>query len=305
MFLHQKGEYMNYQSFVSSVKEKIETLLEPNMSVNIQTTLKNNNRERIGITISNQNTNIFPTIYLEEYYIQYLAGRPVSDIAENIVNIYHEVKFETSWDINQIKIFDQAKSKIAYRLIHFEKNRKLLNDLPFIPYHDLAIVFYLLIEKTSHGSASILITNDLLQSWNISLSELYQFASQNTPHLLAAELIPMHAMIQELSGETEDPELPKESHMFILTNTQRYFGAACILYSRVLEDIGNQLNEDFYVLPSSIHETIILPLSKSSTPEMLNEMINAINQTQVVEEEVLSNHAYYYSRKENRLLQIC
>lgn len=303
MFLHEKGEYMNYQSFISSVKERIEALLESHVSVNIHTTLKNNNKERIGITISNQDTNIFPTIYLEEYYTQYLAGRSISDIADNIVNIYHEVKFETSWDIDQIQIFDQAKSKIAYKLIHFEKNRTLLNDIPFIPFHDLAIVFYLLIQNTERGSASILVTNTLLHSWDICLSELYQIASLNTPRLLSAELLPMYAMIQELSGDYSESEDNKESYMYVLTNTQRYFGAACILYSRVLEDISNQLDEDFYILPSSIHETIILPVSKSSSRDVLDEMIAEINRTQVADEEVLSDHAYYYSRKENRLLQ--
>lgn len=294
---------MNYQSFISSVKERIEALLESHVSVNIHTTLKNNNKERIGITISNQDTNIFPTIYLEEYYTQYLAGRSISDIADNIVNIYHEVKFETSWDIDQIQIFDQAKSKIAYKLIHFEKNRTLLNDIPFIPFHDLAIVFYLLIQNTERGSASILVTNTLLHSWDICLSELYQIASLNTPRLLSAELLPMYAMIQELSGDYSESEDNKESYMYVLTNTQRYFGAACILYSRVLEDISNQLDEDFYILPSSIHETIILPVSKSSRRDVLDEMIAEINRTQVADEEVLSDHAYYYSRKENRLLQ--
>lgn len=294
---------MNYQSFISSVKEHIEALLESHVSVNIHTTLKNNNKERIGITISNQDTNIFPTIYLEEYYTQYLAGRSISDIADNIVNIYHEVKFETSWDIDQIQIFDQAKSKIAYKLIHFEKNRTLLNDIPFIPFHDLAIVFYLLIQNTERGSASILVTNTLLHSWDICLSELYQIASLNTPRLLSAELLPMYAMIQELSGDYSESEDNKESYMYVLTNTQRYFGAACILYSRVLEDISNQLDEDFYILPSSIHETIILPVSKSSSRDVLDEMIAEINRTQVADEEVLSDHAYYYSRKENRLLQ--
>ncbi len=294
---------MNYQSFISSVKERIEALLESHVSVNIHTTLKNNNKERIGITISNQDTNIFPTIYLEEYYTQYLAGRSISDIADNIVNIYHEVKFETSWDIDQIQIFDQAKSKIAYKLIHFEKNRTLLNDIPFIPFHDLAIVFYLLIQNTERGSASILVTNTLLHSWDICLSELYQIASLNTPRLLSAELLPMYAMIQELSGDYSESEDNKESYMYVLTNTQRYFGAACILYSRVLEDISNQLDEDFYILPSSIHETIILPVSKSSSRDVLDEMIAEINRTQVADEEVLSDHAYYYSRKENRLLQ--
>ena len=94
-----------------------------------------------------------------------------------------------------------------------------------------------------------------------------------------------------------------ENRMFVLSNQYRHFGAACILYNRVLEDIGNQLNENFYILPSSIHEVIILPEGFSPCEEDLNEMIIDINQTQVSEEEILSNHAYYYDRTERKLTQ--
>lgn len=297
-----KGVYMNYQQFVALLREKTDHLLDTQTTVQIHHALKNNGATRIGLTISQEHTNISPTIYLEEYYKQYQTGRELNDIAHGIVNLYHEVKFEHSWEVSQIQNFELAKPQVAYRVIHFEKNETLLKDIPHVPYLDLAIVFYLLLETTEKGAATILITNEMLNYWKISLEHLYSIALENTPHTLYAECKPMHVVIQELLREPLQEDI-EESCMFVLSNQYRHFGAACMLYERVLEDIGNQLNEDYFILPSSIHEVIILPSSCCLSHDELDEMIMEINDTQISEEDVLSDHAYYYSRKEKKLLQ--
>ena len=134
----------------------------------------------------------------------------------------------------------------------------------------------------------------------LSLETLHQTAFSNIKTLLPAELKTMNVVIHELLEEPFDES--EEDCMYVLTNPIRTFGAACILYEGVLEDIGNQLNENFYILPSSIHEVIIVPESKSPNRVELEEMIHEINETQVAVEEVLSDKAYYYSRKEKRLI---
>lgn len=292
---------MNYQQFVALLCEKANHLLDTKTTVQIHHALKNNGAHRTGLTISQEHTNISPTIYLEEYYKQYQAGRDLNDIAHGIVNLYHEVKFEHSWEVSQIQNFELAKPQIAYRVIHFQKNEILLKDIPHVPYLDLAIVFYLLLETTEKGAATILITNEMLDYWKISLEHLYSIALENTPRILYPECKPMHVVIQELLREPLKENI-EESCMFVLSNHYRHYGAACMLYEQVLEDIGNQLNEDYYILPSSIHEIIILPSSCYLTHEELDDMITEINDTQISEEDVLSEHAYYYSRKERKLL---
>ena len=289
---------MNYQQFIAVINEKTNQLLYPEAYAQIHTALKNNGTERIGLTISQKCTNISPTIYLEEYYHQYQNGREPDDIANNIVALYHEVKFEHDWDVDQIQHFSSIKSDIAVKLIHLEKNEQLLKNIPHIPYLDLALVFFLLLETTERGAATILIPQEMLSHWEISLEELHQTALNNTPKILQADFKTMRSVICELMGEpcSEDVE---ENYMYVLSNQYRHFGAGCMLYDRVLEDIGNQINEDFYILPSSIHEVIILPVSCSLNHRDLSEMIVEINETQVSDEDILSDHAYYFSREDN------
>lgn len=294
---------MNYQEFVETICEQCNFLLKSSVKASIHQTLKNNNTDRIGIMLSDESSNIFPTIYLEEFYQQYLNGRDTFDIANNITSLYSEIRFEHAWDTNQIQEFGLAKDQIVYKLINYEKNQRLLKDIPHLKFLDLAIVFYLLLEQTEKGAASILITNDMLKHWDQTLLKLYRCASINTPDLLTAELMPMQDVIQELLGKQPDGyKFDDESYMYVLSNEQRHFGAASILYNDVLENIGKILNDDYYILPSSIHEVIILPVKHACPQRDLNEMIVEINNTQVDEEEILSDHAYYYSRRLKRLL---
>lgn len=293
---------MDYQQFVVVVKDKVALSLDDDMSLQVHTTLKNNGKRRVGLTISEKHVNIFPTIYLEEYYKQFQNGNSIEAITESILNVYHEVKFEHIWQVNTIKDFQTIQSKIVYKLIHAEKNEELLHTMPHIPYLDLAIVFYVLFDVDESGTATIPITNDLLHFWDTNLDEVYRIASENTKHLLPATFKPMRVVIEELLGNPCEDRVLEDDIMFVLTNPLRSFGAACILYDGILEQIAGQLGENFYILPSSIHEMIIVPESQSPSKEDLNDMVTEINETQVDEEEVLSDHVYYYDCKRHTLI---
>lgn len=291
---------MNYQQFIVEVKEKVAFILGETMCVQIHTALKNNGKERTGLTISDKQVNISPTIYLEEYYQQFQEGSRIEWIAESISELYKEVKFEHTWDVNAIQDFSCAQSKLAYKLIHANKNELLLSTLPHMRYLDFAIVFYILFEADSSGTATIPVTNELLMLWNTNADELYNIAHANMPSLLPVDFKPMRIVICELLGKPYNNSA-EDNPMYVLTNSLRSFGACSILYDGMLADIGRQLGENYYILPSSIHEVIIVPESKSPSSEDLNDMIVEINETQVANEEVLSDHAYYYSREKNQL----
>lgn len=292
---------MNYQQFILATKENVALSLGADTHLQIHTTLKNNGRERIGITIIEEHINISPTIYLEEYYKQYQDGFPLECIVESIIDLYHDVKFEHSWDMCMLKDFSSIQSKIAYKIIHAEKNEKLLKTIPYVAYLDFAIVFYILHEANESGTATIPITYPLLKLWNVSLDALQKTAFENTPTLLPATFKPMQLVIKELSGNNLQYENGEEELMYVLSNSLGVFGASCILYRDVLREIGEELGENYYLLPSSIHEMIIVPESKSPNREHLNEMVTEINETQVETEDVLSDCVYYFDCKTNQV----
>ena len=92
--------------------------------------------------------------------------------------------------------------------------------------------------------------------------------------------------------------------MYVLSNQKRVFGAAGLLYDRVLSDAGVRLEDDFYVLPSSVHEVILVPDHVAGSEKELRIMVHEVNHTQVEPEEILSESVYHYDRKKHSL-SIC
>ncbi len=280
------------------MENKIKEAVEDNITVCVYTAEKNNGTVRKGIMLTEKDINIAPAIYLEEYYENYLKGSSIEYIVADILRLYQEVRFQRSWRDEKISHYDQIKEKIVYRLINREKNKTLLRGMPYIPYLDLAIVFCVLLEITDYGTAVMAIRDEHLKMWKVSKDAVYQEAERNTKRLLPCEFTTMSAVIGELTG-IEEPG--KGDGMFVLSNKIRSYGAAAALYPERLKAIGEYLQDNYFVLPSSIHEMIIVREQEGFTLKELSSIVSEINRIQVEPEEVLSDHAYYYDRDKGTL----
>ena len=291
---------MTYYQFIQAVESRMKEVVKEELSLSIYTTEKNNGVIRQGITISKKGINISPTIYLEEYYEQYLDGNSLDNIVEDIVYLYHHVQLNKSWDEDQITCFDSIKDKIVYRLINRESNESLLEGVPYVPYLNLAIVFYVMLEMNNNGMACMLIRKEHLEMWQVTESQIYNYAKENTWHLLPCEFHTMEAVMKEYNkkGSYIGMEI-----LHVLTNKIRNFGATVILYEGCLDMIGDYLGDNYFVLPSSVHEMIIVAEKEAPWGGAgLSQMVREINRTQVEAEDVLSDIVYYYDREKKKLL---
>lgn len=294
---------MNYQQFIEEVERRVKEKIKGNetMTVYIHTAVKNNGKERKGITVSEKGIHISPTIYLEEYFQQFQEGKPIEEIVEKILQLYEEVKCSHPCEESLLQNYEELKGKFACKLIHRGKNEKLLNDIPYVPWMDLAIVVFVLLEVSPYGTATVLVRKEHLEIWGLTEAQLFDEAKKNTPILLPYQFCPMRKLLREICPYAVDEGEEEEESLYVLSNKLRSFGAASMLYDGILEKVGQKLGENYYILPSSIHEVIVVPESKSPVKQDLEEMVREINETQVEEEEVLSDRVYYFSRKENRL----
>lgn len=294
---------MNYQQFIEEVERRVKEKIKGNetITVYIHTAVKNNGKERKGITVSEKGIHISPTIYLEEYFQQFQEGKPIEKIVEKILQLYEEVKCSHPCEESLLQNYKELKGKFACKLIHRGKNEKLLNDIPYVPWMDLAIVVFVLLEVSPYGTATALVRKEHLEIWGLTEAQLFDEAKKNTPILLPYQFCPMRKLLREICPYAVDEGEEEEESLYVLSNKLRSFGAASMLYDGILEKVGQKLGENYYILPSSIHEVIVVPESKSPVKQDLEEMVREINETQVEEEEVLSDRVYYFSRKENRL----
>lgn len=282
---------MTYCQFVDTVEEKVKEEVREELMVSVYTARKNNGVMRTGLMIRDEEINISPAIYLEEYYEKFRDGDSMEEIIGDILRVYDRVKFRESWNYKYPREYEEVRGRIVFRLINRNANREFLKDVPYVPYLDLAIVFYVLVEVNIYGMASMPVENGHMENWRITLKELYDHAKENTPRLLPADFQTVQAALEEMMYKRESE---KKDFMYVLSNRIRSFGAAAMLYKDQLANIGRLLRENYYVIPSSVHEVLIIAESEVPCKELLDDMIQEINEEYIEQEEILSGHAYYY-----------
>lgn len=296
---------MEFTNFTTLVQREVEKRAGKNYRVKLNDVMKNNGVVLRGITLMQDDSNISPTIYLNPYYDAYENGdTTLGTVIDEVIDTYERNKINRSIDMKFFLNYETVRSRIIFKLINTEKNRELLRDVPYIPFHDLSIVFQCLVSEERFGNASILIHNVHLQLWKVNARELYECALENTPLLQGYELADMNTVLEEMKalGGIDDEEIEdmqQEVPMYVLSNKSRINGASCILYKDILKDFAMVVDKDLYVLPSSIHEVILLPSDGTQESEQLKEMVREINQSQVEKEEVLSDSVYYYRRSDD------
>lgn len=201
--------------------------------------------------------------------------------------------------MNWFRDFSKIRENLFYRLINYEKNQELLSMVPHTRFLDLAKIYYA--DCRIGGTAgSIPIYHKHVEEWNITEDELITAAEENTPRLYPANLHPIFDTLG-LGGDINlIPEMPVP--MFVLSNTENHNGAAAVCYKNVLERFSKKIEDNLVILPSSVHETILMPLQKNSSKESLREMVYDVNRTMLDQSEFLSDNVYLYSRKDRQLM---
>ena len=272
---------MEYKEFMEYIKMNAGYIAGEGGNITINHVIKNNGCEMDGLVIMEKGKDIAPTIYLDSFYELYTNGENIKNIIRQIEVIYEQNKNNVTFDVNILKHFDTIKDKIVYKVVNYRSNEKLLEQVPHKRILDLAVVFYCLLDNEYGRSATALIYNNNLKNWNVTIDDVYKAALKNTPDLLHSKISSMAALFEKcgvnVDGEEVDLKDYVPSDMYVLTNESKLNGAACILYENVLYVFAQKLGADLYILPSSVHEVILLPkLSMFEKDELVN-MVKEVN----------------------------
>ena len=302
---------MTYNQFLNYVKEQsvYEFDHPEEYKASINHVIKNNSVELDGICLHRAGDTLSPTVYLNHFYEEYLEGRPLhpilSEIAATLSSEVPELEVNTSLYDN----YDAIRHQIIFRLVNYERNEELLTSCPYLPFCDLAITFRWLVHSDSSGIASALITNKEMELWNITLEELYQTASINTRRLFPATIQPIQQLLSEYLDKDADiqellDQTPDELQLFILSNEPRINGSTSMIYDGILADFAKKIKKDLYILPSSIHEVLLMPATKEIEEQALLNLVRDANRTVVGLPDILSDSIYRFDSKHNRIIMI-
>lgn len=307
-----------FKTFLSYVQiHMIEAF--PDRIVDVKT-VKKDNGYQTGIVIHQKDTIFAPIIYLNPYFDKLQAGTPLPDILDEITNDY-KARFHEAVNVNldNIKNFTSVKDKICYRLVNKEFNKQLLSDIPYRDFYGMAVIYYVKLPSTGEVINTIKVTNNLADLWNVNETQLYELASKNTPIQEKGCITPLYDTVREITGlpaanDDDRMYIPFSNFnmvvmygdncapMYVATNISKTNGAGVILYDGLLKSVSRLLGS-FFVLPSSIHECILVT-GDLEDAESISRMVKEVNATVVSNTEVLSNNCLYYNAKDHSLEMI-
>lgn len=297
--------YMNLIEFATYIKREIKNYLPEeyaDATVTVSEVVKNNDNTLIALAILKPEQNLTPSIYLDDFYEKYLSGESMESIFEDIVTIRVEADIPEQFDPNLILNFENCRERIYPRLISIKLNQKMLQDKPYRVMEDLAVIYYIKIGELTDGSATIIVNTEMLNQWHITEDNLWKIALENEKQttyvfqslnkLLKSFKGGMVMYNPEYDEENEDEKL----QMYIVTNKNNVLGSSVLLnksYLKAIEDVIGR----YYILPSSIHEIIVIPQYRIDSVDELREMVCEVNDEKVLEDDILSYSVYMFDEE--------
>ena len=299
---------MNLEEFAENIIRDISNRTEGALHILKKNVVRNNNVKMTGITVVKEGSGIEPCVYLEEFFREYKSGGMKFD---EVVDEVYRLIMKNKDDIPKVDVsfflnWETVRDNIYAKLISAEQNKEQLGEMPHRIFLDLAVVYYA-VARDSVGKeiGTVLIRNEHMEEWEQREEILYQTAMTNMRAEGEAELATIETVIKSIFPDNnlflDDGGIQRNTGMYIRTNRHNRFGAAEILDKNTLRRVADQMGDGFLVIPSSVHETIVLPPRDEEEYRQLAEMVREVNDTQVDIEERLSYHVYMYSRDEEAL----
>ena len=262
--------------------------------------VKNNGVLLHGIEISENGSNIAPCIYTEKLYERYQDGCEMDELIAEIAEEYENSKGNIEFDTDDFKEYERIRLLINGRLINTDRNRDRLKDRPHRNFLDLSLTYA--VEFPLHeGVGSVQITDEHMRMWNVTEEMLYEQAMENMNAEGEAQLQSISEVLKEMGGFDLDDEV-RAFPLYVLSNRQKVNGASQMVRSEVLKKAGEAIGKDYMIIPSSIHEVLLVPEDDAENmAAQIAGMVDTVNRTQVAEDEILSFHVYRYNREDGQV----
>ncbi len=291
---------MEYMEFLGRIRDLLNERYS-DVTVNVHSTVKNNGVVLSGLSFSKKGYNASPTIYMENYYSDYVEGEDVADIADRIMSLYRENDMAAQVDMSFFDDFEHVKDRLFIKLINKEKNSDFLKGSPYEDFLDLAIVPYVRVCDKKIGNGIIMVRNEHLALWKTDAKKVLAAAKKNTHDHDGYNIRHIMDVLDGLGVGDKEGLGEKEFPMYVATNSRKINGAAVLTMNDKLKEFSAIIGGDYYIIPSSVHELILLGKRDDSACN-IDEMIRDVNRTELGPDDVLADHAYVYVQSDEVLI---
>lgn len=308
-FVHDKKERtaMDYETFKQEFAEDIKEKLSQRGYGEVMTSfhdIEKTNQNYEAISVVQAGSNIGVNFNIENAFASYEhTGDYEGVLASATGVIVGGLDQIPAVDVNALMNYEVMKEKLSVEVISADANEELLAKVPHDRIEDLAVVYRFIMESNEDGRASILVNNDLIERMGVTHEQLRADALENSPEIRPVVIQGMNEVMKEMMGPEayEMFGIPDDTEemMFIATVPDKNSGAGVLAYQDFMDQAAEKIGGDFYVIPSSIHEILLVPDNGEVQAEGLKEMVQEVNATEVSPEEKLSDNVYHYDSKEH------
>lgn len=285
---------MSYREYKESLKYRIQEQLGETAEVYFSEVAKNNVKKE-AIVIDTVGEAFALQIHLDSFYREYEEKQDMTQNVDSILLLYRKRKeVPSDWDFAH---WEKIKQNVRIRLVRLAGNEEYLKGKIYKQVLDMAMIFTVVLEGGKEGEAYMAVTREHLKMWHVSIEEVYLTAIEN----LRKEEFVIEDMYSLLPPEIAD-ELGK-SPLFVFSARNRMYGARAMLRKDMLKAFAEEQESSLFILPSSVHEVLLLRDEKGIEAEWLKGMVCTINvdANVISKEDVLSDSIYYYDRERNEL----
>ena len=291
---------MDYQQFLFTITAGLQSAYSADEKITVQTTEQKHTTKIKTVSLYHRGKRTTPLIYMAPFYRMYQHGYSMESIQKELKNVLDMVAQNETVKGEVFTDFASASACLAVRLISYQKNQDFLKLVPHRRILDFAVVYQLVFDKTQEEAGTMgaaVIYHDHCRIWEVTEDILFQTALSSMMKRFSPTLNSVEALI----GAPMFPQQSDFPHLFALTNNRAFFGASVILYPGVLRQAAKKLGGAYYILPSSVHEVLLIARGdekkETVNPKHLKEIVEEVNLTDAVSTEFLSNHVYEYDPK--------
>ena len=283
---------------IKAIKENVEKRIGKEVTMECRTVEKMNQSYE-GLVVRPVDETIGVNINLDALYDEYQKGGDIEDIAERAAQVAGDALGNCPGiDMERLMDYNEMKKTLIMQVVGRDSNKDLLKTVPHKELEDMAVVYRFIADIGTNDHGTILVTDRLLDSYGVTKEQLFADAQEYAPKNRPVEITPMSKMLEKMMG----PEacsmvgMPagEDEQIFVATTADQIHGAGILAYDGFFEEASEFLGGSYYVLPSSIHECLLLKDNGFVDKKMLKGMVCEVNATSVAPEEKLTDSVYHY-----------
>ena len=254
-----------------------------------------NNKNLHGIIIRKPGTRIAPVFYYEDFYDAYKKGATIEECVSKMIDFVAGRDFSNECLGEIFSSWESVKDKLIVKLINFSKNKSQLLSLPYRVFGDMAVVVQIYLDDPSIGKGAVMVDMNLLEIWKKNDRQLFDTAFENMKQYRIKAINLLDFDMDEKMKDKDSPEI------YVVSYDAPFPGASALLQTQYLKSFAIMKESDFYVLPVSVHEVLLIQKKKNIVDDMLFCMLQGINSDENLADNMLSDEVLYLSRESDNI----